>query len=501
MLNKILHTFLFTSFLLISLFPNSNNRFSQYFPLRQSSFYLVAEYEMLDSDAPIDVFIMNQPFTYQSVKEIIGSDNRWETVLFQKNRYLLKGEENEHLGVISRLGMGSYADSHNSSTHPITLSGGYISIPPFSVVNEFVLDKSLQYDDNFHGDTGEWLMGYFNESYAIIGLGSVELFGGRVSRNFGALNEHGLILSNNPYAFDHYGFSATGDKYKYSFYTSRLNDLEAEDIQGESIPIGEIQNSRRYWAIQRLDVKLGPNAQLGLTEATLYGGPDQTFVAAYLNPVQFFYASQRNQGIQMNGFWQINLFLKPFDNTGIFVDLFADDIIVNNEPGIDDRAVHPDRLGLLVKMSRALQKNQSLVSFRYARIWNETYTSYRTFENYTYFNKGLGFPMNSYEGVKISYSALKYYPLFVESDLEFWRHGDRNLVDPFHDELNSFPVSPVEYGASAHLYISRFWSKGVEVEIDYNVDLRSSSFSELFSSGTINHELQLTAVYYFQKQF
>jgi hypothetical protein len=280
-----------------------------------------------------------------------------------------------------------------------------------------------------------------------------------------------------------------------------LNDLEAEDIQGESIPIGEIQNSRRYWAIQRLDVKLGPNAQLGLTEATLYGGPDQTFVAAYLNPVQFFYASQRNQGIQMNGFWQINLFLKPFDNTGIFVDLFADDIIVNNEPGIDDRAVHPDRLGLLVKMSRALQKNQSLVSFRYARIWNETYTSYRTFENYTYFNKGLGFPMNSYEGVKISYSALKYYPLFVESDLEFWRHGDRNLVDPFHDELNSFPVSPVEYGASAHLYISRFWSKGVEVEIDYNVDLRSSSFSELFSSGTINHELQLTAVYYFQKQF
>jgi hypothetical protein len=501
MLKKITHIFLFTSFFLASLFPNTNNRFSQYFPLRQSSFYLIAEYELLDSDAPIDVFIMNQPFTYQSLKEIISSDNRWEKVLSHKNRYLLDGEEDEHLGIVSRSGIKSYSNTYNSSMHPFTLTGGYISIPPFSVVNEFVLDKSLQYDNSFHGDTGEWLAGYFHESYGIVGLSSVELFGGRVSRNFGVLNDYGLILSNNPYAFDHYGFSATGQKYKYSFYTTRLNDIEAEDIQGDIIPIGDIQNSKRYWAVQRFDVKLGPNAQLGLTEATVYGGPEQNVVAAYMNPVQFFYAAQRNHGIQLNSFWQVNIFIKPFENTGIFVDLLADDIIVNNEPGVDDRAVHPDRLGLLVKMSRALQKNQSLVSVRYARIWNETYTSYRTFENYTYFKKGLGFPMSSYEGLKFTYTALKYYPLFVESDLEFWRHGDRNLVAPFHDEINSFPVGPVEHGISTHLYISKFWAKGVEVELDYRIDFSAGSYSELFSSASSSYELSISAVYYLQKQF
>ena len=203
----------------------------------------------------------------------------------------------------------------------------------------------------------------------------------------------------------------------------------------------------------------------------------------------------------MNAFWQINIFYQPASGFGLYLDLFADDIIVNNDPGVDDRAVHPDRLGLLVKMSRALQKNQSLVSFRYARIWNETYTSYRTFENYRYFNKGLGFPMNSYEGVKISYSALKYYPLFIQSDLELWRHGDRNLVDPFHDEINSFPVGPVEHGISTHLYISRFWAKGVEVELDYRIDFSAGSYSELFSSASSSYELSISAVYYFQKQF
>jgi hypothetical protein len=109
--------------------------------------------------------------------------------------------------------------------------------------------------------------------------------------------------------------------------------------------------------------------------------------------------------------------------------------------------------------------------------------------------------MSSYEGLKFTYTALKYYPLFVESDLEFWRHGDRNLVAPFHDEINSFPVGPVEHGISTHLYISKFWAKGVEVELDYRIDFSAGSYSELFSSASSSYELSISAVYYLQKQF
>ena len=54
---------------------------------------------------------------------------------------------------------------------------------------------------------------------------NIELFGGRTSRNFGILNEYSLLFSNNPYPFDHYGFSVNSEKLKYSFYTTRLNNI------------------------------------------------------------------------------------------------------------------------------------------------------------------------------------------------------------------------------------------------------------------------------------
>ena len=51
----------------------------------------------------------------------------------------------------------------------------------------------------------------------------------------------------------------------------------------------------------------------------------------------------------------------------MYLDLFADDIIVNNEPEVDDRAVHPDRLGILFKASFA-QRNKTLMSLCFVRI-------------------------------------------------------------------------------------------------------------------------------------
>ena len=103
-------------------------------------------------------------------------------------------------------------------------------------ISEVDINKNFTYEEDFHGDINEYLTGYFSSSYALYGNDKgLELFAGRISRNFGLLNDYRTILSNNPYSFDHFGFSTSGSFLKYSFYTSRLNDVIGIDISGETI--------------------------------------------------------------------------------------------------------------------------------------------------------------------------------------------------------------------------------------------------------------------------
>ena len=468
---------------------------SPYFSLSNIGIYSLVEYSILRDSSQSDIFILNQPYTNDQISKLL-STNRQHGDYYSHNEYW-KDTSNDQINLRVSPGLNHYSGGADQSSYPSMALDGVIKISDVLFVNEIELDQKFKYDKDFHGDAGEWLMGYFNSSYMSVQNKGIEVFAGRMSRNFGSLNDYGLILSNNPYAFDHYGISATGKKLKYSFYTTRLNDMKAIDLQGLLIPIGDRVNSNRFWGIQRLDYKVNEQLQMAFSEATVYGGPDQQFVAAYLNPTHFFYAAQRNQGAQLNAFWQINVFYKPAQGLGFYLDLFADDLIVNNEPGIDDRAVHPDRLGLMLKGSYA-NKTNTLQSLRYVRIWNETYTSYRTFENYTYFKKGMGYPTNSFEGLKYSVSNFSLLPLFIEGGVELWRQGDRDLVDPFHDELNNFPVGPATSGLTLAISVSYMWKGSLNLKFDYNQKILPKSWN---SDAAYDEEyrIQLSAQYYFKK--
>ena len=467
---------------------------SPYYSLSNRNIYSIVEYQLL-RNTTIDVFVLNQPYNIVQIDSILA-DNKINYDYFSRHSYYEK-YQGENIQLRLTPSLNHYSDATYNDSYAALSLDGVFQISDALFVNEIDLDQKYRYDPDFHGDSGEWLMGYFQSSYAMYQKHGLELFAGRTPRNLGILNDYSLILSNGAYSFDHYGFSAEGERLKYSFYTSRLNDLNAIDLQGVTIPIDSVMSAKRFWSIQRLDLKINDRIQIALSEATIYGGPDQQFVAAYLNPVHFFYAAQRNQQIQLNSFWQINVFYKPLKGLGLYLDLFADDIIVNNEPGVDDRAVHPDRLGLMFKGSYASPLN-ALLSLRYVRIWNETYTSFRTFENYIYFNKGIGFPENSYEGVKFSLDYFKRLPLFIHGELEIWRKGDRDLKSAFHDELNSFPVGHVEKGLTTGLNISYLWDGGYKLILDAN-HVYSPDAWNVGEGSEQEYKVFLRAQYYFRR--
>jgi hypothetical protein len=465
-----------------------------YFSLSNQNIYALVEYELLKNSNGNNLFVINQPFKIDQIESLFMSSAPKYTY-YVMHAYNSDAEE-EQLNIRLTPSINRYSDGNDSDNFAALALDGSFHISNAIFVNEIDLNQRFKFDEKFHGDDGEWLMGYFKSSYALYENNGLELFAGRVSRNFGTLNDYSLLFSSNPYSFDHYGFSVMGKRLKYSFYTTRLNDSEGIDLQGVLIPVDSISTAKRFWAVQRLDFKINERLQIAFSEATIYGGPDQQFVASYLNPVHFFYAAQRNQGVQLNSFWQINAFCQPATGVGLYLDLFADDLIVNNTPGVDDRAVHPDRLGLMVKGSYASAEN-SLISLRYVRIWNETYTSYRTFENYTYFNMGIGYPENSFEGLNFSIDYFNRLPLFIHGGLEVWRKGDRDLSSAFHDELNDFPVGPVSKGVNCSLRVSYLWSGGYKLILDVNQNYLPGHWNEGLGSES-DYEILLTAQYYFK---
>jgi len=325
-------------------------------------------------------------------------------------------------------------------------------------------------------------------------------------RNLGIINEYSLLLSNYPFSYDHIGFTTSNEKLKYSFYTSRLNDVLGYDIQDSiqyySNNIWQSKLAKRYFAIQRLDVKINNNFQISFSETSLYGGPNQNFIFSYINPVYFFYAGQRNQSnisdVQMNGFWQINLFYKNNKGYGLYLDLFADDIIVNNVKNQNDIKEHPNRLAYQFKISCIdKMKLKNLISLIYCRVFNETYLSFRTWENYSYFNRSLGYPYNSYESIKFEYLDLNFSNKNFGLFIELYQRGNQDFIQPFTNEINEFPLPEVKYGLNGNFEFNVFHYKNFDIYFDMGYNFENTLKNKIFS-GNINRNINFEVKYFYK---
>jgi hypothetical protein len=415
--------------------------------------YDLLEYNILMQDT-LHTFVMHQPYKTSDINPSFSQSAAYNS----RNADNLNADEG--LSLIIKPGFEVFSDQNSTNIYPVIYSDGFIKIGNFIGVNRLYASRALSEDDDFHGDTGEWVAAYFLDAYALyVPNKNLTLFAGRTSMNVGIPNEYGLFLSNNPYPYDLFGFTAKGKRLQYSWRTGRLNDMVGIDDAGVVIPLGETSQTNRFLAFQRLDLQISKTFQIGISEAALYGGPGQSFSGAYLNPMNFYYLSQRNQIVLMNGAWQINAFLLKPKRWGLYIDFYIDDFIINNDADIDDRSAHPDRLALMTKLSIPdLVFPFNLSSIRYVRVWNETYVTYRNYENWLYFDKGLGYPKRSYEGIKFqsSYHGIKHWQIIT--DVELWRHGDRSLYTTLFDTANiEFPAEPVIRGLDINSEIHIFY--------------------------------------------
>ena len=164
----------------------------------------------------------------------------------------------------------------------------------------------------------------------------------------------------------------------------------------------------------------------------------------------------------MSGSWNIDVFYKPYPQLTLYSQFLIDDIIVNNEPGQDDRARFPDRLGFVFSArSGDLLLNGLNLELGYTRISNRTYQSKFTYENYHYRELGRGYPCASCEEFRFKFGYWNLFPFYIENDLVVGRYGDVEFTDLFPLVKEEFPVEPATDNLintiAIHYFASRFF--------------------------------------------
>ncbi len=317
-----------------------------------------------------------------------------------------------------------------------------------ALFNRTVVDQDYKYDANFAGDLSEsesWIYGRVQDAFIRLEFGKFSAFFGRTARNWGAPADFGLILSDNPYSYDHLLLAYTTDWFRMSLIFARLEDVNAFSYNNDPEPtLVAIPNARKYLVGHRLDLRILDNLQVGFSEMATYGGAERDIDLTYFNPMNFYYGLQRNDRRLMSGMWAVDLFWKPADHLTLYGQFLLDDIIVNNEPGVDDRARYPDRLGVNFSLrSGDLLLNGLNTRIGYTRIWNRTYQSRFTYENYHYRGLGLGYPRPSSEEFKFSAQYWGRFPWYISQELLSGRYGSVDFADYFPLEHEPFPVPPV----------------------------------------------------------
>lgn len=434
-----------------------------------SPYYSYLDY-LINSGQYIPEFVLQQPLHLENLDSLnlAGAGNYyttyWETFYTTK---LLSGQ----------LNLQDQLRWANTAVNRFRASGSIHMITPHAVfANRTTFDQDYKYDPNYAGDLSEsknWLYGRVNDAYMQISYHGLGLFIGRMQRNWGPVNEMSLILSAYPYSYDHFLLYYQYKKIRFSLIFARLEDLEAEYLASKKDTlVSHIESARKFLIGHRFDIMFSRKLQIALTEMATYGGEDRSLEFEFLNPMNFYYGIQRNDGKQMNGLWALDLFFKPFNRISMYGQILIDDYIVNNEPGTDDRAQYPDRLALLFSVRSGDLGLQGLnTSLGYVRVWNRTYQSIRTYENYHYRGLGLGYACAGCEEIKINLSYWNLFPWVIENEFIYGRYGNVRLTDLFMLNKENFPIAPVTHNiynqVTFHFYPSRrtsVWLQGLYIK-------------------------------------
>ncbi len=325
--------------------------------------------------------------------------------------------------------------------------------------NQYDLD-----DPEYAGYEWRGITGYTEQAFISFQNKRFLLKLGRDYLRWGTGKNGTLVMSNIARPLDQIFGDAKFGPFKFSFFTSELDQYGSIYIQDAKIPI------RRFLSGHRLDLVLFKGKlQASVSELMLYGGQDKTFDVVYSNPFVFWHgANYNNKSNSGNVLPTVDVLYYPAINWKLYGSLLIDDIqIEKTGPG----DLEPNEIGFIAGTEYAVPLSFSgmTINAEYTRVANRTYKTPNPMETFVHRNVPLGHPLgNDFEQFNLG--------------VRYW------FSSYFRTELDYF------YTKNGEGSIYSLWD---EPWMDYTVD---EGYDEPFPTGTVekNNSLRIRAMWYYK---
>jgi len=448
--------FLIIFFLCISLYSQTSSNLLPYY--NSTELYPVLDYLINNGTINLN-HPMIQPYRSSEIgNKIISTktltENHWIGLISQDLTYKYRyGDTSSFVSNIGLIGRSTLTSNKSRTNNRIRLETAvWASSKNVVMYLNGVFDNSFRDEESgFYGKTNEWIYGRIDEGYILAGFDNFSVFFGRMNRNLGLLVEPSLILSFNPFSYDHLNLNFENEFINFTYILSRLDDIYSFDIRDSSQTHSW---NKRYLSLHRIDISFSESFKIGITEAALFGGKDQNLLFNYINPINIYFISQNNESTSYeesdaNLFLSFDIFWKPTSNTTLFTQFFIDDIDFKEE----NRAIFPDRLGLTAKLILSDIIAFSQFYLTYNRISNWTYNSFFTWGNYTSRNLSIGYPKHGVENITLGFDYLGLPPFDFRFGIGYERLREQDLQSPFIPVKTDFPIGIVQsvYGINSEV--------------------------------------------------
>jgi hypothetical protein len=469
--------FVFCAFGMAMLFTDCEaQNFSPYFILDQHSKYI--DY-MINSGKLRVEHPLNQPYASGMLLDsIMGLEDsitgHWRMLLQQDLEVFgnPEGKEGKNgkllLGAEGGARMGKEDDKGFNTDFFGGIYAGY-SYKNFGLFHNFNIDQAYGNDTSAFGTNGKLNnpnIGRSNAAYAQVDFKNMNVFVGRMRRNFGIMNEHGLMLSDNAHSFDHFAFTFANKALKFTTMFGRLDDLYGYDIR-DTAEVYEWK--KRYFSTHRFEIALLKNLEFVFSESVVYGGAEQGALLQYINPANFFYLSKLidRKGYvedEVNSLMSFEFYYKPWKSLTVYGSFLIDDIDFVKSL----RDSFPDRLGWTGKIVYSDPFPGSQITLTYNRVSNWTYNSFYTWGNYTYFNSSLGYGKNGVENIKLGFDVFRVKPFILGMRVMAERERKQDLAAAFVGDKTEFPIgvsqNVVQAAADVTYFPWRYLQAGLSLE-------------------------------------
>ncbi len=308
---------------------------------------------------------------------------------------------------------------------------GSVEFPHFALVTSPFFDTRLRKDAEFRGYKSRFIAGWNAEAYIRAEWKYFSIFFGSEPRNWGPPDVDGLLLSPDPYPYDHLMLTLGPRRFRLEMIATELNDLPSQQT---GLPVSRLLSEHRLF-IQPSD-----RFALALSEGVLYSDTAQsrTYAPWYLNAVNLWYLVNANAlgGLTKN-FLSLEASYLAGRSVRLAGQLFANDVKFDRKTATNPEK--PEELGYTLSATGGMLGGLATWSALYTRVDNLVYQTQKgTQFQYSLWGVGIGRDRIDYDQSTLRVNALVAPRALLGGEITFIRQGEGNFATPFPplDSLN-----------------------------------------------------------------